>query len=282
MKAHLEQILAPQKQSFICRQFIEPSFDHPFHYHPEIELTYIVRSQGTRIIGDHVGSFNEGDLCLIGEYLPHVYRNTIVPEDQAISEVIHLPRDCANDFFDMAPELSTFSDLLDDARFGLQFDTNTSSLVRNLMIRLRETQGVQRWTLFFELIECLSNAPKPQTLASAGYTGKIKPTTSDRMYAVCQHILEHFDEDLSHEQLARMAHASPAHFSRLFKKTTRKTYQQFLSEVRLGHACRLLIESDLPIIEIAFASGFRNLSNFNRRFQHAYECSPREYRKRVI
>ncbi|MEM1297269.1 MAG: AraC family transcriptional regulator, partial [Verrucomicrobiota bacterium] len=103
--------------------------------------------------------------------------------------------------------------------------------------------------------------------------------SSERIQQACQYILEHFDQNLTHEMLSSHTHTSPAHFSRLFRKTTGKTFTAFLTEVRLGHVCRLLTETDLPIVEVAYASGFRNLSAFNRRFRQAYACSPRDYRR---
>ena len=282
MKAHIEQIISSPRDSFLCRNFQEPSFDHPFHYHPEIELTYIVRSSGARIVGDHVGTFESGDFCLIGENLPHIYRNTREPFDRAESEVLHISRDCAHGFLDTAPELAEFSDLLDKARLGLSFDPQTAEAAGRLLIKIRQASGVSRWTGFLELVELLLAAPEPQVLASPGYAGVVGLSSSGRMHETCQYILEHFDEELSHELLASRMHVSPAYFSRLFKKTTRKTYSGFIKEVRLGHACHLLLETDLPVLEICFQSGFRNLSSFNRQFLKTYGCSPRDYRKQAM
>ncbi|MEM9158465.1 MAG: AraC family transcriptional regulator [Verrucomicrobiota bacterium] len=279
MKAHIEQIYASRQTSFVCRQFNEERFDHPFHYHPEIEVTFITQSAGTRVIGDHLGGFEPGDLCLIGENLPHIYRNTRRTPRGAQSEVLHFSRDCANGFLDIAPEFAEFSQLLDAAKSGLHFDPQTANQAHALLVKIREAKSVRRWTAFLELVELLLSAPKPQTLASAGYSKTVGPHPSDRMRGICQYIIEHFDEELSHQQLAKQAHMSPAYFSRLFKKTTRKSYIEFLTEVRLGHACHLLIETELPIVEIAFHSGFRNLSNFNRRFLAVYDRSPRAYRQ---
>ncbi|MDQ8201454.1 AraC family transcriptional regulator [Pelagicoccus sp. SDUM812003] len=280
MKAQIEQIIPSARHSFICRCFSEPRFDHPFHYHPEIELTYITRSSGTRIVGDHVGTFDPGDLCLIGENLPHIYRNTFPTSNGAESEVLHLSRDCVHGFIDTAPELAAFSDMLDQAKLGLSFDDNTAHTARFLLAKIRESDGVQRWIAFLQLVEHLLAAPKPRILASPGFIGSINQNVSQRMHRICQYILEHFDEELTHKDLAKQAHMSPAYFSRQFKKSTRKTYQDFLTNVRLGHVCHLLIETDMPIVEIAFSSGFRNLSNFNRSFHRTYHCSPRDYRER--
>lgn len=280
LKAQIEQILTPQESSFLCKHVVDKRFDHPFHFHPEIELTLIVESRGTRIVGDHIGDFSPGDLCLLGENLPHVFRNTAEPKtgSKAEAEVLQFSRDCANGFLDVAPEFREFSAMLDQAARGLVFDEATSAAVAGSLPRLRESSGVRRWSYFLEIIDQLL-AARPKTLASAGFGGASGFDSSDRVRRACQHILEHFDQNLTHESMAALAHISPAYFSRLFRKTTGKTFGEFLTEVRLGHVCRLLTETTLPIVEVAYESGFRNLSAFNRRFRANYGCTPREYRK---
>ncbi len=281
MKVLRETILSPSRQSFLVREFIEPRFSYPYHYHPELEITYIAESSGTRIIGNHIGSFAPGDLCMIGENLPHGYSNPRQFRGRAVSEVLQFDRGMAQGLLDNTPELEAFSRLMDRARLGLAFDSKTGSLAGELLTKLHNAKPTQRWALFFELIHLLCSASPPRVLSSPGYAGSVDLNDTERIHSTCHYILEHFQEDLSHKVLAKRIHVTPAHFSRIFKKATQKTYQEFLTEIRLGHACRLLMETDLPVIEVAFESGFGNLSNFNRRFRQKYAMSPREYRKRV-
>lgn len=281
MKVFQETILPPIRSSFLVRRFEEPHFSSPFHQHPEIELTYIVRSSGTRIVGDHIGHFTAGDLCLIGANLPHVFRNNKNLKGKAISEVLHFRRDLANGFIGNAPELGTFAQLLDQASRGLCFKPETARKVGRRMTELREAEGPKRWRLFFEIAELLCQSSGRRILCSPGYTGGLPAEKDERIQKACQHILEHYQEPLPHDEMARRIHLTKSHFSRIFKRATKKTYQEFLSEVRLGHACRLLTETDLPVIDVAFDSGFNNLSNFNRRFRQAYGISPRDYRKQL-
>lgn len=280
MKAQVEQVTTTSRESFLCRNFVQERFDHPFHFHPEIEITYIERSRGTLIVGDYVGEFGPGELFLLGSNLPHIFRNTTASSNGAQSTVLHFARNCANGFLDAAPELRAVGDLFDRAGVGLRFDIGTARTARRILRKIDEGNGIRRWLHMLELVEVLEAAPSPRLLASAGFAGVIDLEGSPRMHDICQYVIEHFDEPLSLPAMARRTHLSSAHFSRQFKKTTRRTYTQFLTEVRLGHACRLLVETDLPVVHIAFASGFRNLSNFNRRFLAAYRCSPRQYRNR--
>jgi AraC-like DNA-binding protein len=132
----------------------------------------------------------------------------------------------------------------------------------------------------FEAGDCfLLAAESCRRLASPGYVGRSTAQDSERMQVACRYILEHFSDEISHRELAARVHLAPVSYCRLFKKVTRKTCTAFINEIRLGHACRLLMESEDSITEIAFACGFRNLSNFNRRFKERYGVSPRAYRQ---
>lgn len=279
MKAQLEPIASTEETSLHSRLIAELTFRHPMHYHPEIELTYIVRSKGTRVIGDHVGNFDEGDLCLIGADLPHLYTNTVAPTQGAQAEVLQFHRHFSNGFIDATPELLPFARLLDQAKLGLAFRPETAHQAAPIMSKIREAKGFRRMRLFMELIDCLIHAPDAHSLASPGYTGSISALGSERMQIAYHYIMEHFSEEIDHRALAAMVHLAPESFSRQFKRLTRKTCTAFINDIRLGHACRLLLESDTPITKIAFDCGFRNLSNFNRRFREQYHCSPRDYRR---
>lgn len=278
MKAQLEPIVSASGNSFHARSFDQAMFDHPLHYHPEVELAYIKRSSGTLIVGDHIGSFGAGELYLLGSDLPHIFSQTEPPSKGAAAEVLQFRAGPSGDAFFSGMEGRAFRELLEQARLGLQFDSDTSNTAGKLMIEIRNASGLRRWAYFIELAERLMQVKPLRTFASLGYVSELATTRSDRIERVCQYILEHFKDDLSHLEVAKHFRMPPASFSRLFKKATRKTFQEFLNELRLGHACRQLADSDATVTEIAFASGFRNLSNFNRRFKQAYGCSPREYR----
>ena len=281
MRAQFEPIVRTDESSLCSRHIAEARFDHPLHYHPEIEVTAITQSSGTCVVGDFVGNFEAGDCFLLGGNLQHLFTNTLRPEGGAEAEVLQFKRDFSNGFIDATPELRGFAKLLDAARLGLVFDQGTASRAVNLLTRLRQSRSLDRLRIFMDLIDCLCSAEESRSLASPGYVGRNTPQDSERMQVACRYILEHFAEEIDHHELAARVHLAPASFCRLFKKVTRKTCTQFINEIRLGHASRLLMENETSITEIAFACGFRNLSNFNRRFKERYGMSPRDYRGQV-
>lgn len=281
MGAQLEPIVRTEDRSLYSRHIAEARFDHPLHYHPEIEITAITRSSGTCVVGDFIGSFEAGDCFLLGGNLQHLFTNTQKPEGGAEAEVLQFKRDFSNGFIDATPELRSFAKLLDAAGLGLVFDRGTTARAAALLRRLRQSRDVDRLRIFMDLVGCLMAADECHSLASPGHAGRNTPQDSERMQVACRYILEHFAEEIDHRELAARVHLAPASFCRLFKKVTRKTCTQFINEIRLGHASRLLMENEDSITEIAFACGFRNLSNFNRRFKERYGMSPREYRQQV-
>lgn len=281
MKAELEPIVSGEGGSFYARRFEQKAFDHPLHYHPEVELVYIERSSGTLIVGDHIGSFAAGECYFLGANLPHIFSQSVLPSGGAASEVLHFRCGQQGEPSFTGSEWARFRELLNRASLGLQYARDASAHLARHILAIRRSSGLEQWAHFIELAQCLIAAEPSEVLATTGYTNTWRSTRSGRMEQVCQYLLEHFKEDLSHREIAGRFHMAPASFSRAFKKATRKTFQAFISELRLGYACRKLTETDAPITQIAYESGFNNLSNFNRRFKLAYALSPHAYRRNV-
>lgn len=281
MKVHLEPIVPSGRSSFNAFKIRKARFDHSYHYHPEIEMAFIRSSRGTFIIGDAVGEFREGDCFLLGDSLPHLFINSEDCTDPAEAEVLQYSRQGPLSLLEKAPEWHAYAMLLEKARLGLVFDRITSERACLYFESIRLADPSERWTPFLALISLFLQAPEPRVLASPGFAPHLVYPGSTRIQQVCQFILKNFRENLKHEDVARVAHLAPASFSRIFRRTTHKTFSQFLNQVRLGHACRMLLESDKSIAEVAFASGFNNLSNFNRRFRERYHKTPRAYRAQV-
>lgn len=282
MRAQLEKILPSPVQTFHCGEFILPAFNCPFHFHPEIEITHIVASEGTRIVGDNVGRFVPGDLVILGADLPHSYMNS--PEadaapNRAHSQVIQFRRDSLGErFFDL-PEMTTMHDLLARAARGLHFGPATLAQAIPFLEVLVANETPCRVIPLLQLLRCLATADDATQLASPGYRPSITHGDSERLDIVCAYINAHYSEPVDQEAVARRVGMSASTFSRFFKKRTRMTFSRFLNEVRISHACRLLLESDLTVLEISHQSGFGNLSNFNRRFREFRNLSPRAYRR---
>lgn len=285
-KAKLEHIVHDQDASFRFFLIEGPQFNHPYHYHPEIELTLILDSTGMRLVGDEFQPFASGDLCLLGENLPHLYRNDAPAAEPAPDApvaralVLQFPRDLGGGFLDNTAELQPVSELLDRAALGLRFDRETTRLIGELMRQLLTAGSYTRIALLVNILGVLARAGG-EPIASAGYRPNLNDHQSERISRACHYIMEHFHEKVTLEQTAQLVGMSPSAFTRFFQRATNQSFRDFLTGIRLGHARRLLLETDLPITEIALSSGFNTVEHFNRRFKKSLEVSPKKFRKRA-
>ncbi len=282
MKAILEKIWQTGDLSFAMHNFQLRRFNCPFHHHPEIELTHIVRSSGQRYVGDHIGRFAAGDLVLMGSSLPHMYIND-ADTKSAHSRVLQFLPDCLGPGFFQLGETKAIRALIERSRIGLSIHGRTRDEVVELLRQLCELGGgIERVLLLMKILDTLARSKEVRTLASPSYSPTLSLHQGERINRVCKLISMKFKEGIAQSEAARMARMSSASFSRFFRRATNKTFRAFLNEVRIGHASQMLLETDCTVSEACYESGFANLSNFNRQFLRLRRISPRAYRKKAL
>lgn len=280
-KAEFELIPKSELHSFAVREFTLPGFKVPWHFHPECELTLILQSRGRRFVGDSLEEFAPGDLVLIGSNLPHYWRN---PEPgkatrkQSKAIVVQFREECFGVDFLGLPELTGIRNLLLNARRGLQFAGKTRDAVATIMSRLPHRKGFDRLLALLNIFKLLQESAEVRVLSSPGFSPLLDEFASERINRAYKFIFEHFAAPIRHEEIARGAGMSLSAFGHYFKRVTGRTLTDFINDVRVGHASRLLIETDQPVSKIAYASGFESLSNFNHRFRKLTGINPKEYR----
>ena len=280
MNPFLEAISPGPDASFAARQFSLKAFNVGWHFHPEIELTLIVRGQGKRFVGDHIANFQRGDLCLLGPNLPHTWlSDPPSPGDGGVESIVvqFLPDCLGYDFFDR-PEMRTVSRLLKHARQGLKFEGATRDTVEQHLQRLVTAPPFERMMMLLEVLHMLAGSRSGQALSSRGFAPSTTEGDRRRIDEVSRFILDHLDEPLRLEDAADVTHLSASAFSRFFRRATGKSFVRYVNELRVARACRLLTETEKPITAIAFEAGFGNLANFNRRFREIKQLRPREFR----
>ncbi|CAN5374712.1 AraC family transcriptional regulator [soil metagenome] len=279
-RALLEHIVPLPGESFVCREFASTRFTMPWHFHPECELTLIVKGRGLRYVGDSIERFEDGELVLLGSSLPHYWWQS--PDDQrkAHSVVVQFAEGFAGGMLELE-EAREIRQLLVRARRGLFLEGSLRDEITRDLSRLKELSGWKKLCLLLEILGRLA-ADRSRFLASAGYAPDLDERDGRRLVSVCQYVNESFGESVRHPKAASLAGLSPAAFSRFFRKRMGKTFEAYVTEVRIGHACRRLTEADSRITEVAFGVGFNNLSNFNRHFRKLKGLSPREYRQSFV
>lgn len=280
MRASLEKITPSPDRSIHCFERVERAFAFDWHYHPECELTLITAGRGRRVVGDHAADYGPGDLVLVGSNLPHTWASQTETCDQR-AVVAQFAPEFAGRSFASLPEARPMVRLLETAQHGLALPMDSFADVIRIVRRMPELTPTSRLiTLLRVLHDIAGRVDDAEPLASAGYRPRLNDRFQKRIDRVLGHLYERYTEDVPQTELARLAGMNPAAFSRFFKSATGRTVTDYVNELRIGHACRVLIDTDAPILDVCYASGFANVSNFNRRFRERKGITPSAFRKR--
>jgi AraC-like DNA-binding protein len=282
----LQPIMTLQAESFVCRrcrtnnEISHEAFDSAYHFHPEVEITLIEDSRGTRHVADSIEPYGPGDLVLLGANVPHVFVRDprAAGEKPDTSLVVTFREGFMGAEFLARPEMLEIRRLLAAAAHGLHYDRRTADWVAPRLEKMRTLQGARRVALLLEVLARLARA-KGRPLASGSFEKEIELRDLERLDRVLAHLAKNFQHDITLESAARVAALGPTSFSRWFKRATLKTFVECLTEIRLGHAYRQLTETGKNVTEIAFDCGFNSVSHFIHRFQRARGMAPGEFRR---
>jgi AraC-like DNA-binding protein len=282
MQASFESIVGQSHCSFAYREFKLRSFPFRWHFHPEYELTLIIAGEGRRFVGDDIGDFSTGDLVLLGCDLPHTWHSrpaAAARPARAQAICIQFAEDFLGPGFFAKPELARVRRLLKRSALGLRFGRRSQSVVARRMIAMRQLDPLGRLVELIGVLDLLARSRDATELSSAGFVPSLRSEDWRRIDRVYRFVNENFTRQLSLGEIASLLHMSPSTFSRFFHRTAGKHFTAYINELRIGSACRLLIETDRGVSQIALEVGFGNLSNFNRRFLELKKMRPRDYRQ---
>jgi AraC-like DNA-binding protein len=254
-----------------------------WHFHPEFQLSHVISGRGQRVVGDSVCPIKPGEVTLLGANLPHVwkYDEAAAGREGAHAIVIHFSEAFLGSEFFRKPESREIRLLLARAALGLQAQGETRRRAAKIIRSMERSSGFQRILEMLSLLHLLAEARDLTQLCSAGFHPFSADLQVERLRRVCDYIQENYHDHIDRDAVAAVAHLSPSAFSRFFKSGTGMTFQEFVAEVRIGHACRHLIESELNVTEIALSCGFADVSAFDRSFHRVKRMSPTEYRHRM-
>ena len=286
MKATLSKIPFSSDASFVYREIERDYFNDPWHFHKEYELLLVNKSRGTRFIGDNVSNFEEGDLLLIGSNIPHLLRNSEEFNTNqkklgvSVTYILFAKDFLGNHFFDI-PEMKLVHRLLEKSSLALEIHGSAKKYITNKLHDMYYQNSTQRLLSLLEILIKLSQSRELKPLFSTGYSANNSGDT-DRITKVFEFIMKNYTEEIYVQEIASKLNMSVASFSRYFKHHTRKTFSDYLTEMRIGHVCRLLMEDNHSISEISFKCGFENLSNFYRQFRKITGITPKDYKNRFL
>jgi AraC-like DNA-binding protein len=271
-----------ERDCFYLADRHKSSFDFPIHSHPEYELNFIGNAAGVRrTVGDHSEATGDFDLVLItSPNLEHVWEQGECQSADIREITIQFTSDVLPDSLLSKNQFHSIRQMLERARCGLAFSLPTIMKIYGKLDALTHQQrGFHAVLDFLELLYELSLADDSRTLSSSSFARIETRSESRRVAKVQQYIAQHFHEEVRLETLADLVGMTPVGFSRFFRQRTGRTLSDYIIDIRIGHATRLLVDSAQTVAEICYDCGFNTLSNFNRLFRRRKGCSPKEFRE---
>jgi AraC-like DNA-binding protein len=287
MKAQLLKVFPGHSNSFIVREDTGVQANKRWHYHPEIEIIYIKNGEGTHFIGDSIKRFKAGDIFVIGSHLPHFFKydDIYYKEDNPNSVNVSVTQFCEDfwgDKFLQLPENTNIRTLLEKARRGFIVPSEINDKISGILDELSHSVGLERIILLLNVLNILAHDKHMRQLSSMAFNHDASESEDERINAIYDYSFAHYKRKIELEEIAEVAKISPNSFCRYFKLKTKKTYSQFITEIRVGHACKLLIENKYFVKQICYESGFNNFASFNKYFKLTTGKSPLNYQKEFI
>lgn len=284
MKTALHKSNIPASQIFVIKHLEEKHFDPVWHAHSEYQLFVVLEGTGTRFIGDSIKHFKPGELVLTGPHLPHLWRNDEIYFDKQSDHksegiVIYLNENFLGEHILEKEEMLSLKMLFSKSMRGLEFYGPKKEKIIALMKELTHLKGVPSIIHLLQLLEILAGTKKYRYISSVTFDDRFNQHETDRLNKVYEYVFNNFRTKVSLEEIAALLHLTPTSFSRYFTMKNNKTFSRFVAEIRIKHACEMLIETDASVAAICYECGFNTLSNFNKQFREITLKKPTDYKK---
>lgn len=282
LKPSFEVVEPSFGSSFYYSKYVENENNkaHLWHYHPEIEMVFVNGGAGKRQIGSHVSYYTEGDLILIGSNLPHCgFTDTHTGNKN--ETVIQMKPDFLGSGFMTLQEAKWIGELFDKAKGGIAFGEQTKKEVGKLIEDMELQQPFNKLLTLLGVLKALEATKDFKILNASGFSIETQIQDNDRINMIFNYVKDHFQEQISLEDVAEMSAMTVPSFCRYFKKITKKTFTRFVNEYRVVHASKLLSKKHMGITAISYESGFNNFSHFNKIFHEFTGKSASEYRNEL-
>lgn len=278
MKTLIQKLPLEKNSSLLARTYQTPNFETPYHQHYEYELMVIKKSEGTAFIGDSIREYQEGDTYLIGHNLPHWFRKK---DNHPIgaSMVVHFRGDFLGETFFDLPEMSSIKRLLNNSSRGIYLNGNLKKNISEKLLQLENQKGYFKITGLLDMLHEISISDEYKYVSSLD---QFNYSVRDQFLInlVFEFSVQNFKRKITLEEVAILTNKSISAFCHYFKKTTKMCYVNFLTQIRIEHACKLLKTTNLSVTQICYESGFNNWANFSTHFKKHCKISPTQYRTR--
>lgn len=276
MKPVLENISTHFQQSSIyAYSFKTEAFNFKWHFHPEYELTFIIKGNGSRLIGNSHQSFSDGDFVLIGPNLPHTWFGKALPGQYFEAIVIQMPIAFVDRIIDFK-ETNQLKSLFQKSNCGILIKEYPND-IKNRLSNIINTNGIEQMANLLNVLSILTSC-SITPISNAIYKYHINVAMENRINKVCEFIQHNYFNKISLKQAADLIYMTESNFCKFFKKTTSITFSDYLNDLRIDAVCKLLLSSEDNIKNIAYDCGFESLSYFNRVFLKKKQLTPKDFR----
>ena len=272
-------------KSFIVHHEVSPFA--PWHHHPEYELVLQMKGRGKRMVGDNVDRFVEHDLIFTGPYLPHQWVPDLYcqghPDNyQERAFVIQFLHDFMGEkFFDL-PENGTLKRFLSGSVRGCKFYGEAKKKIISILLKMMDSSDISRLYGLISIFEVFASTDEFNFLSSAASVESFMLKENESMQKALQYIMQNFQKDIQIKDLLEVTNMSYASFYNYFKRSFKTHFKEYLLDVRVDYACKLLNDESVNISEVAYSCGFENLSNFNRKFRRLKNMTPSQFQKQLL
>ena len=280
MEIVYEKIFVSHEHSFITRKLFMNSDSHKVHSHKNFELNYITSGSGKRIVGNSIMSYAEGDLVLLGPDIPHCW-DVLDTGRENLPECIvtHFYENIiSSDFFNI-PELEEVVTLLKNASGGIWFKGKKTEKVGVTLKKMVTLKGLERYVELLKVFNLLLQIDERENLSLPSSLPLYFDRNHDQINRIYEYVFKNIQTGILLKEAAAIVFMEPGSFCRYFKKKTKQTFMQYVKNVRIGIAAKLLAETDKQITQICYECGYKNLANFNLYFKVIMKKTPSEYRK---
>ncbi len=287
MKPLLFDVKSSLRNSIYLKEVKSRHLNDLFHFHNAFEIALVIKGTGRRIVGDSIENFSDGDLTLLAPNLPHANYSDKKYHEKATSTrvhaiVVYFEPDWITDSHLNSKDFAPLKVLLSQLRRGIKLADTTQQVVTNLILGLRNADGLQATIILLQILDTISRSGNYSCLASPGYANTYDEHNIIKIHNVYKYVMENFTNKIMLEDIAAVAFMTPPAFCKYFKSKTNKTFTCFVNEIRIGYACQLLIDGNLDISSVCYQCGFSNFTSFNENFKHFKGITPSAYRSKVL
>ena len=271
------------KNSIYTKEIKSDKLSDQFHFHNAYEIALIIEGNGRRIVGDNIDNFSNGDLTILGPNIAHASYSDkkyhIVESSTKVNAlVVYFQPDWIAEYHMNSADFAPLKKLLSQFKRGIKIEGRTHDIVQNLLLKLRNADGLKSFTILFQILYEISKSKDYSCLASTRYSNTYDENDIKRINDVYKYVMENFTEVISLDSVSSIAYMTPSAFCKYFKNKTNKTFTHFVNEIRINYACELLMNKNLDISQISIHCGFNNFTSFNKNFKRFTKTTPSSYR----